>query len=445
LIVDFFEHLEKEHILYVVLRNYEGLPKIIGHDIDLLVDELRIADIKNIFLTIAEKNHWIIIQKANRLGFLSFTLIPPLPHKKCDKAVKFDVWAPMLWRGLPWIACDDMLKSRIKHDQGFFIPEKGAEAATLLLKDLIQAGKIRPKYFDRIQQLCLENPDAFKKALVQIFGEICVSWLLLSVEQKNWGKIEHNYKKIRLIIIRSALKNHPFETTGNSFRFLSGHLFDYLNGKKTRSRIFLCLIGPDGSGKSTIATGITVSMSDTFENVHYFHGHYNILPSLNTIVPQKIAINGEKQLLKKESSIIKKIIAVSLISYYSIDYLLGYYLCTPKRNQGDLIIFDRYFFDYMIQPGPISFHSYFFRIIGLLIPKPDIIIYPFAPPEVIFQRKPELTIDEIKHQSEICEKLVSILPHTYHVDNAGSLDSVILEIHNLIIKRIISKTEGKYE
>jgi len=46
----------------------------------------------------------------------------------------------------------------------------------------------------------------------------------------------------------------------------------------------ICLIGPDGSGKYTVSSHLLENMKDLFEDIRYYHGHYQILPDLSRLL-----------------------------------------------------------------------------------------------------------------------------------------------------------------
>ena len=62
LILRIFRTLDEEKIPYVVLRNYEGLPDTIGHDIDLLVSEDFSDRCSELLLVITRREGWFITQ-----------------------------------------------------------------------------------------------------------------------------------------------------------------------------------------------------------------------------------------------------------------------------------------------------------------------------------------------------------------------------------------------
>lgn len=433
-----FEQLEQQKLPYVVLRNYDGLPEQVGHDIDILVGEKDLDRFSTVLCKIATEGGWWLVQHNNRYEFRSFIFVP-MPDIMVERSLKWDVWAPISWRGFTWINTEVALSSRRVHQKGFYIPAPGVESATLLLKELLQFGKIKSKYLGRIQQFAQADSESFKKVLEKPFSEKLANHLLVQAQQGDWHDIERSYRFLRSTLIWNAIKHSPASVLSKLCKFVMGHLIEYIRG---RPRFFLCLIGPDGSGKSTISAQLTESLSDIFEEAHYYHGRFGVLPELKTFCPSwlvkrsEVKTSGPLTTSKMPNHFITSVLMV----YYAIDNMFFYARILRRRSNRELIIFDRYFYDYIIQPSPFGINSWLFRVLARLVPTPDVTIYLHAPSELIHNRKPELTAQEINRQADICNQLVRLLPNTYRVDNSQPLNKVVFQIWEIILKKMIART-----
>lgn len=65
-----------------------------------------------------------------------------------------------------------------------------------------------------------------------------------------------------------------------------------------------------------------------------------------------------------------------------------------------MTIYDRYYYDYYvdIQRYKYGFSKRIPHMFGFMIPKPDMVSILSARPEVLYERKQELTLDELKRQ-----------------------------------------------
>jgi thymidylate kinase len=218
------------------------------------------------------------------------------------------------------------------------------------------------------------------------------------------------------------------------FLYFSGQLKKYLFSKRG---FFLTLIGPDGAGKSTIANLLLLNteIDKLFQDKKYFHGHFSYLPELKKIF---FFLNIRQQKTKEQSFNQLGILrAIIYPLYYGFNYLFGWGLILRKKINAGLVIFDRYFYDYLIQKQFVRCPRWLLYAIAKVIPQPDAIIYLKNPPHAIYARKPELEIKEIGRQSDMCEAVVNHFDkRSFIVENSGMPQETILKIQHIIINII---------
>ena len=431
LVATLFNSLEERKVLYVVLRNYEGLPYEIGHDIDILVAEASVPRFRSILSEVASGLGWFFVQVQEQFAFQSFILATRDPSKDPERAVKIDVWSPITWRGIPYCNADTILAGKKRWNSRFPIPGPGSEAATLLLKELLQAGKIKTCYFERIQSLASADPDGFYEALDGIFDDRIVRFLLSSSQTGDWSALEGNYQKVRHnLIVRSSVRR-PLRTILSKASFFLGHAADAARGRR---QCLICLIGPDGSGKSTLSKGILDQCSDLFGTSLYFHGHFGYIPELTRILPRFLHAPSETLVLgRRKKNRAARVLMYLMMSYYAAGYGIGFALLSVKRKSSRLVVFDRYFYDYAIQDERISPDDRIFRILCQFVPKPDLIIWPSAPATIIHGRKPELPIAEIERQENACRTVIGVFPGGHAIENSGPVDAATVEVRRILL------------
>ena len=95
--------------------------------------------------------------------------------------------------------------------------------------------------------------------------------------------------------------------------------------------------------------------------------------------------------------------------YYLVDYSIGYLLCCFfTKLRSTIFIFDRYFYDYYIDQKRyrISLPNYFIKLGEYLVPKVDLIVCLGAKSEIIYNRKPETSLQEVKKQIDLLKKIL---------------------------------------
>ena len=103
-------------------------------------------------------------------------------------------------------------------------------------------------------------------------------------------------------------------------------------------------------------------------------------------------------------------------------------------RRGELLICDRYYHDLLIDPlryrygGPL----WIARLVGRLMPQPQLWVLLDAPAEVLQARKPEVTCEESARQRQ--EYAIFVRTQRKHaiVDAAQSLDRVVIEVETAI-------------
>lgn len=436
-----FSRLDREDLSYCVLRNHENIPFDIGNDLDLLV---HIKDIKAFDKTLRDAgidSGWHVVKNPSRFGYRSYWMA----EENTNRIIHIDVWSRFTWKGIRYLDERQFLNNR-KRNRDFHITETCCEIVLLLVKDIIQTGKIRRKYTKRIQDFSQNNSAELVNLLRKGFGRKFASSLVQKAQIGAWDKIESNSFNFQKKLFSHAFLRNPFSTIYGFFAFLYGY---FSASFSKRSGIVLVLVGPDGSGKTTIAEAIRKSLSDLFPNQRYYHGHFGILPELKKI---KIFFPGGKDLVAENSNSDiegeKTVVLpnpanpvglmrhLAYLSYYSIDYFLGHFIAARSRGRGDLLLSDRYFYDYIIQPRPSKFPEWPVLFLMKFIPKPDILLYLKCRSDVIYKRKPELTTSEISRQQSVIENTIATMPNCHEIDTSSDNEKTFLEIRNLIINEM---------
>lgn len=433
-----FEKVHDRGVNYVVLRNYENLPEQAGHDIDILVHPDQITAFEEQMLAAARETNWFLLRKEKRYAFLSYTF-GCLMGEPTLQLLKWDFWYPITWKGIPWIEFDAILRDSRKYN-GLCVPSAGSEAALLCLKDVIQVGQIREKYYQRIDELARQDAEGFKKVLLRYWGREAVNWLLGKIQHQAWQEIETEFPKLRRVLVSRIWRSNPLGVVKRLYKFILGHLQTRL---RSRAGLFICFIGPDGSGKSTISNQVTKAVEPLFVETRYYHGRFGILPDLKDLLRLRMSDSNRPtgevapESVKKAPSQWRVFL---YLTYYGIDYLLGHLLVAQAHANPRLLVFDRYFYDYVLQPGFLDANHPLFKFWLRLIPKPDQVFYLRAPAELVHQRKPELSVQEIARQEEACVALANLLSNCEIIDNSGALDDSV----GAIVSHIMAKVAASY-
>lgn len=197
------------------------------------------------------------------------------------------------------------------------------------------------------------------------------------------------------------------------------------SGTRERRGICLAVLGPDGSGKSTVLDGLALELAPDFTAVqrHHFRPHTGRRGGFGPP-----ATDPHGQLPRGRAASVGKLLC------WFADYWTGYVASIrPGLRAGALVLFDRYFDDVLVDPRRYRFRSPMraARRLARSIPRPDLIVVLDAPVETLRERKREVTEEETTRQREAYVRLAVRMPEARVVDAGRPIEEVVADIAGL--------------
>jgi thymidylate kinase len=198
--------------------------------------------------------------------------------------------------------------------------------------------------------------------------------------------------------------------------------------------LMVVFLGPDCSGKSTIIGYAERNLAPLFRRtkVYHFRPHFGRKVRDDTPVTNPHGQRPRNGL----SSCLKLLL-------YVADYSLGYFFIVwPRKVRSTLILFDRYFFDVVIDPKRLRYSGpqWMAYLAMRFIPAPDVIIYLDAPTAVLYSRKQELSASETERQREAYLDLTQNLQGARTVNASKPLPEVIADVERIVVDLMESRT-----
>lgn len=203
------------------------------------------------------------------------------------------------------------------------------------------------------------------------------------------------------------------------------------NFKRACYPVGLCIgiIGVDGSGKSTIINQLVDKLSPKYDEsafkkillYHLFNPKNNKSKNITPYNKQPYGI----------------FLSFIKIIYLYIRFIHMYYFSIlPNKIKGQLIIVDRNHYDVMIDPirYRVGRFNVFLQFIFKFIPKPDFTIFLNVKPDLLFKRKKELKINQIKSLVKKYNSYTNKMHNIKKINNNINYDFSINKILDLILK-----------
>ena len=364
---------------YCVLRNYKSLPVSTGgSDLDILIDSGSVNNFKTLILQFVEEN--------------SLKLVSVINDKQCPKycisglgwGIQIDAFEKSVYFGEKEIILSSILFKNTKNYNNISVLSEKVVVLLSFLKELLNNKVCEQKYIINLQKQFQDHE--INEQLLSQFSPQFVQYInqnLNQLDQKHCLKL-HELSKI------SFRRSKFYGISSKIIRLFKQPGFT------------IAFLGVDGAGKTTIINSITPKLNKAFHKaIYYEHMRPNRLISIARLLGKKEEFSGPVT-NPHGSSTSGYIGSMLRWSYYMLDYTFGFYLKVwPKKSiRSCAWIFDRYYYDYLIDPkrGRINLPTWILKFGQVIIPEPDIILCLGTDAITIHKRKPELTLKEVERQ-----------------------------------------------
>lgn len=411
-----FGALNQSGIPWLVLRNYEGLPEVNrSKDIDLGLEKKHIGQISRI-ITEALASHGF-----DRLAMDDFQYVRCLTFFNVRGAdvvsMKIDLLDGFVWRGAQLFEFAQLYASRVPC-RNFFVPAAVDDGVMLWMKPLLTGGFVKERYAEDIRRVSTRNPEQFRERLYRTFGH--------ALSDEVWPLIEHGRLEATIPYQRRLAWTAWWLAARHSLvRTLTAsmaHVYSEVARRSQRNPAsFFAVVGPDGVGKTTFINLLQQELARIFvkdqDAIQVSHFRPSILPNIKVLIAgKKYDASSEEFNKPHRAAPASPQSSLARLVYYWTDYLLGYWLVNRRKcARGTIIIFDRYFYDFIVDPrrSRINLPAWVRNIFLRLTPEPDLVFFLDCDPDTVYGRKQELSKGEIDRQLMECRKLVEAYPRRF--------------------------------
>lgn len=376
--------LLNERVSYAVLRNYEQLPTgNDARDIDIIIRRRDFMGVRRELVALIDAMGWRIVNYLNSDRLVTFVCGHNSPG--ATDMVQWDFFFDTSVWGIRLMSAGEFLSD--KEFNGFLW--HSLPASRFLDKYLYDraVGAAYPERY-RASREAAEHLPAVHGKLLRIFGcstaAECDTKSRLRLISRAFG---HN------------LLHRPLPLAAEMSRWAWSYVRNYFT---SATGLSISFTGPDGAGKTTVIEQVIGRTGDVFRKAHvYLHFRPALFGNLGDVA-QKAGVKKEVDRNYSDphrggrTSALNSLVR---LSYYTADYILGHWLRTKRITRiTRLVIFDRYFTDIICDPRRSRIYLPYKLLNAwrrLLIPRLNYNVLLTASPDVILQRKQELSRADI--------------------------------------------------
>jgi thymidylate kinase len=423
---------DRYSVSHCVLRNYKGLPyNNYGNDIDFLIGS---TDTKVVRKILSELDGVTVTGYLERPYVISVYL-HGIEWGEKRKGIEIDFVLSLSWKGLSYIDVSEVLNSALPGKdcaQWIRAPSKEHEAIISFFSSYLIGGWIKDRYQKFVRSVFETNRDEVEKILNIAVGPRSSRAIVEAVILDDRKRLISILPQLRRQLLFRSFYRAPLHSAGRVIEHYTAEILIRFANPQISS---VCILGPDGSGKSSVLQKMEKELSDVVKEICPIHLKPRFFFKRTTQGPV-IDPHG-----KQPRSVFPSIIKIWI---WAIELFID--RVTHRARNVTLRLWDRYYHDLLVDPRRYRYGGpmWLVRWVGWLIPKPGLWILLDAPPEVLQERKQEVSFKETDRQRKEYLKLINEMENGVVVDASKSLDKVVDDVNTIIVKYLAQRTEKSW-
>ena len=439
LLTKVFDVMDKEFLdSYIVMNKYDEVPYKLPSDLDMSITVRDFKRLDQIISKISQETGLLITQKIWHGYQKCAYILSPAKTLECFR-MQLDFFTDFSVKNTPLLISSSEIQSNTRNFGRFIIPNYKVEYVFLLMR------RIFKNDFDEVHCQCIKGILLHNVYEIQKYSERYLGEDFAKEIAENLMKDDIQQLQNRRKVYWEKLRQFSSKQTSLTFnfRFKLNEFLRYFFRIKYPVGMSVVLLSPDGGGKSSIYEKLLDSCWGSFHGIKRMYFRPRLLTNPGSLKPINPTLEAEinpDPHGKKPNGLIK---SLARYFYYNLDFIFGYMLLVKKmRIQKQLVIFDRYYYDYFvdIQRYQYSFPKFIPKLFAWSIPTPDIIFILDGTAETLYARKKELPIDELKRQIDAYRKIADKYKNAVLINVEQPLDNVVLDVTNHILQYKAKRT-----
>ena len=304
---------------------------------------------------------------------------------------------------------------------GESLVDPGSAAAYLAIKRL-RKRNLEAAAWVQVAKLATHDADGFRKKLSASLPRTAeaVEAVVLASTAPDRALAARALRDLRITRL-----HHPFRIARYTW-LGAGRIAERLTYS---TGLYVVLVGPDGTGKSTIAHALAADCFG-FRRSRRLHWRPGILPGSRTGGP-----GGRDTTRPHDTKGRSRGRSVPIVLYHWADFLIGS-LATiwPATRRSTLIVAERPWWDLGVDPlrYRLDVSPELVSKLGRILRKPDLVLNLAAPAATLVARKPEITLEATDRQLASWQTLAPALTRTESIDVTGTPEQSIAKVRSAI-------------
>ncbi|MDZ4848790.1 MAG: hypothetical protein SGI77_05820 [Pirellulaceae bacterium] len=428
--------LDLDGIPYCVLHGYRDYPAQVTSDVDCIMPETALENTigtSNLRTTLTERigrdmavvqwlrggAHGIVLRKQFADGTSEFLQLDVSDGCHLNKRILF-------------YSGDEILQSRRRY-QLIWVPATKIEFGCYLIRRITKRN-LSSEHAQRLSQLYQKDRRGCREQIERLLGRRSSRRVELAAVSGDWSEVQSTLIALRRELLLQAARKQPWQVILN---LVAGIL------RRTRrwfkpSGFHLVLLGPDGAGKSSVASGVQQALSPVF-----LESTCRSFPP--RLLNRQVGNPSQPHDIPPRSPFASVLRA---ILYWWIYYAPGYYFTIyPALVRSSLVIHDRHVIDCLVDPKRYRYAgpAWLLRSIWRWMPKPHLVVLLDVPAEILQSRKQEVSFEVSARQRTAYRELVEQLPNGKIVDGAQSFAQVVSDVNELILQTLTDRLKNSPE
>ena len=437
---DLFNKFDELMPEYVLMNKYDEIPNSLPSDLDFCISQKHFENLDSIIVDIAKAVDLVIVQKIwHNYRKCAYILSPSIAKEKFR--LQLDFFSDFSVRNTPYLIENTKILSSTRKYSRYTVPSYEMEFLFLNLRRIFKNDYDQEKCCPIVNDLEKDYNACLSEA-VNYFGEKMGNDLCVLLKN---GSIDDLCKFREQLWNRVRERSKKETSLSYKIKYWSNQILRHIYRIKYPVGMSIAFLSPDGGGKTTAIELVKDKSWGLFHGREtlYFRPRMLKNPGSYRIKNKHTEdTTNDNPHGKKKDGLVKSLIR---FHYYNLDFIFGTILkIYPLKVKKNLVVFDRYYYDYYadMERYQYSLSSNYAKLWSWLIPKPDITFVLDAPSEVLYNRKPELSVEEIDRQRQEFNKLANGKAKIVRIDANQTAEKVAEDVTKVIINykaKMVSK------